>query len=89
MAEKHPAFWKVEALRARRGEAQARAELAALVAQNTAAERHAREIEFNALLTALALDPKGTYLLDDAAETIVLAPAPGNPQCLNPKPTRS
>ena len=69
MDEKHPAFWKLEALRAKRGEAQA----LALVAQVKV------QLADAALATALreaGFDLKGNYRLDDEAETIT----PDDPQ---------
>jgi len=74
--EKHPEFWKVTAYLARRGEAQARAQLAALVAQTTAEQERAASVAFAALLTELGFDPRGNYALDDQAETITEAGSP-------------
>ena len=73
MVEKHPAFWKVMAYHHARGEAQARAQLAALVAQTTAEQERAAAVAFAALLTELGFDPNGQYRLDDEAESITEA----------------
>jgi len=73
MNEKHPRFWQLKAALSARGEAQARAQLAALVAQTTAQQQQAAGVAFDALLMELGLDPKAVYQLDDAAESITEA----------------
>jgi len=72
-AEKHPAFWKIKALVHARGEAQARAQLTALMAQYS-------DAALGAALKAEGFDPKANYRLDDEAETITLETAPPKEQ---------
>jgi hypothetical protein len=61
--EKHPAFWKLEALRAKRNEAQALVLLASLKAQQA-------DAALAAALTEAGFDPRTNWRLDDQTETI-------------------
>lgn len=74
MAEKHPDYWKVKASVHERGEAMAKAQLAAVLAQSAEAIFRKADADLATVMTAAGLDPKADYTLEDRDESITPKP---------------